>query len=76
MDVVSAWAARTGFWLYFAQAQEIWAKLPTTAAHALYGLALCFFGGIFANTLAACVIALAALPIVAAAPHRIACGLL
>eukprot|EP01043_Picozoa_sp_COSAG02_P004295 COSAG02_NODE_110_length_36062_cov_85.812106_35_plen_403_part_00 len=57
IDSLSVAVERTGFWLYVAQAREIWEQLPTTGAHALYGLALCFFGGIFANTLAACVLA-------------------
>ena len=40
-------------WIYLAQAKEIYRRMPTSALSALYGLALCFFGGIFANTIAA-----------------------
>ena len=53
VNSVSTWLEKNGFWVYLAQGGELWRKLPTTAAHALYGLSLCFFGGIFANTLAA-----------------------
>ena len=53
IDSIGPRLEAAGVWLYLAQAQEIYRKMPTSALRALYGLALCFFGGIFSNTIAA-----------------------
>ena len=38
---------------YWGKAVAIYKKMPHSVLTALYGLALCFFGGVFANTIAA-----------------------